>query len=239
MPNCVIGQPAGLGDIIFCQKIADMFIQNGYTVWWPVVEQYYDDVNKYMKKEGLIYCREQDDFPLKEYYYSSVMSPTRKADSNDVYLPLQHADKVYPKESILQAKYKLLRVSHSDWSDYFSFTRDREKENSLYEELGLSPEKQYCLVNRWFGTPPDSQMKKMDITEDYQIVEMRMIGGYSVFDWTKVIEGATVIYSVDTVINYIMEKMKIRARCELFSRYDPANWNHIDGLFSIAWNYND
>ena len=66
MPNCVIGQPAGLGDIIFCQKIADMFIQNGYTVWWPVVEQYYDDVNKYMKKEGLIYCRDQDDFPLKE-----------------------------------------------------------------------------------------------------------------------------------------------------------------------------
>ena len=79
----------------------------------------------------------------------------------------------------------------------------------------------------------------MDITEDHQIVEMRMIDGYSVFDWTKVIEGATVIYSVDTVINYIMEKMKIRARCELFSRYDPENWNHIDGLLSTAWNYND
>ena len=38
---CLIRQPAGLGDILFCQKIADK-IKNKYNikVLWPVIDGY-------------------------------------------------------------------------------------------------------------------------------------------------------------------------------------------------------
>ncbi len=40
MSKILIDQPAGLGDIIFCQKLADHVIDLGYEVIWPVSVEY-------------------------------------------------------------------------------------------------------------------------------------------------------------------------------------------------------
>ena len=37
MKPCLIKQPAGIGDIFFCQKIARYMIHHGYDVIWPVL----------------------------------------------------------------------------------------------------------------------------------------------------------------------------------------------------------
>ena len=39
---CLIRQPSGLGDIFFSQKIAQMWIDGGYKVVWPVEDHYYE-----------------------------------------------------------------------------------------------------------------------------------------------------------------------------------------------------
>ena len=36
MKKCLIKQPAGIGDILFCQKIVYKLLNDGYEVWWPV-----------------------------------------------------------------------------------------------------------------------------------------------------------------------------------------------------------
>ena len=37
MKPCLIKQPAGIGDIFFCQKIARYMMHHGYDVIWPVL----------------------------------------------------------------------------------------------------------------------------------------------------------------------------------------------------------
>ena len=70
---CLINQPAGLGDIMLCQKIADAVIAKGYQIYWPVIDQYLEDVKRYMQKDGITFCSENDDFPLKQYYSSGLI----------------------------------------------------------------------------------------------------------------------------------------------------------------------
>jgi len=241
MPNCLIKQPAGLGDIIFCQKIVDLCIQNGYDVWWPIIDEYYDDAKKYLNRGGINYCREADDFPLKEYYLSSFIQTQLDVVTKGIYIPLQHADLAFPQDSILKSKYKMVGLPYDEWASFVTLNRDKEKEATLYNNvLKLEPNEEYSLVNCWYGSLPTPLKKEIDVAEDHRVVEMQVIDGYSIFDWAGVIEKASAIYSVDTVINYIIEKINPKAeKYELYSRYSPANWSHIDGLFSTAWNYNE
>ena len=127
---CLIRQPAGLGDIILCQKIADVLISNGCEVHWPVIDQYLDSFRNYMQKDYLIFHGEGDSFPLKEYYYSQIATPTSHKDGS-LYLPLQYADRSFPGESVLRAKYKILKSDPSGWVNYFHISRNREKENEF------------------------------------------------------------------------------------------------------------
>ena len=38
MKPCIIKQPAGIGDIFFCQKLAKIMMAHDYSVIWPVRE---------------------------------------------------------------------------------------------------------------------------------------------------------------------------------------------------------
>ena len=67
---CLIRQPAGIGDIFFCQKISHIFNVLGYKVYWPVIEPYYEAIMRHMSSNNVIYCREGEEFPMKKYYHS-------------------------------------------------------------------------------------------------------------------------------------------------------------------------
>ena len=51
MRECVINQPAGLGDIIVCQKIAKHYYDQGYKIVWPIKDVYYDAVIKHLAND--------------------------------------------------------------------------------------------------------------------------------------------------------------------------------------------
>lgn len=241
MPNCLIKQPAGLGDIIFCQKIANIFMHNDYEIWWPVIDQYYDAVQEHMAHTGIRYCKQSDDFPLKECFYSSTKVPTRYTSTNDVYLPLQYADLKYPDESIMYSKYKLVGMDFSDWREHVSIKRNKEKEHYLYYDvLGLEDNFQYCLVNRFFGSPPDIlERGGIQTPKDIQAIEMHMLGFDTIFDWSYVIEQATEIHTVETVFCYLMEKLDLKARRKvIYSRNKPdRGFDYIKDIYSNDWEY--
>ena len=53
MKTCLIIQPAGLGDIFFCQKIATHYSKNlGFKVIWPVYEHFLY-IKDYIKNDGI------------------------------------------------------------------------------------------------------------------------------------------------------------------------------------------
>ena len=43
---CLVKQPAGLGDILFCKKLVKPFIEKGYEVIWPVTSLYFISYEK-------------------------------------------------------------------------------------------------------------------------------------------------------------------------------------------------
>mgnify|MGYP003627899402 CR=1 FL=1 len=239
--QCLIKQPAGLGDIILCQKIADTIIKRGYKIIWPVIDQYYDTLTKHMQKEGITYFKEKDDFPLKELYNSPYKVPVTVKETQDLYLPLQMADQSFPGESALKAKFKILALDHNGWQDNFVFNRDVNKEDVLYyKELELSDDEEYILVNNLYGSPPHTVKKDIPLYTTSKIIEIEMMDGYSMFDWSKVIECATEIYCVDTSLFYLIDMLDLKAgKLEAYSKFNPPHFMHTEGLFKASWNYNE
>jgi len=238
--NCLIRQPAGLGDIIFCQKIADFLLAHGYQIWWPVIDQYFFSINRHMPKRGINFCRQSDEFPMKELFFSNIANPVQEGETANIYLPLQHADLGYPGESVLKAKYKTMAIDYSNWQSHFKFVRNSSQEDVLfYDVLGLVDDRKYSFVNLWYGSPPESLKAESSINTEHQIIEMSMIDGFTIFDWCKVLEEASEIYCVDTGLFYIIDMLQLKAtKLEAYSKFNPSNYMHIDGLFQKPWNYN-
>ena len=63
---CLINQPAGLGDILLCQKIANHVIELGYKVIWPVVDQY-NYISEYIINPNIEFCSINSEFYGKEF----------------------------------------------------------------------------------------------------------------------------------------------------------------------------
>lgn len=237
--KCLINQPAGLGDIIFCQKIADYFINKGYEIIWPVIEEYCEIVNKHIPRKEINFCMESDDFPYKEYFNQNLIRPD-KINQNDIYLPIRYADRIFPSMPIMRTKFKIFNIDCGDWANYFFMKRDYEKENDLfYNILGLRDDEKFAVLNRNYGTKTTgSLIKQFQVKTKNKIIDMKFIDGYSIFDWCKTLEKSSEIYSVDTSLFYIVEKLNLDGvDLHAYSRNSPPSYYHIEGLFSAPWKY--
>ena len=242
MPSCLIRQPAGLGDIIFCHKIAHAISKEGFEVYWPIVDSYYESVLKYMNTDFINFCRESDNFPMKELYNSKMPGPIQNRDTGDIYVPLQYSDLNFSKnESVMKVKYKIVNIEHNGWQEFFSIHRDKQREEHLfYEHFNLKDDTKYAIVNRWFGTTMDGYRKDIDVPDGLKVIEMESLGFDNIFDWCKVFENATEIHTVETAICYILEKIELNATVKkIYSRNcADRGFDYINGIFSKTdWEY--
>ena len=233
MKICQINQPAGIGDIFFTQKIAAHYVDRYYKVIWPVRKDFLW-LNDYLISPGVLYTNPDAQIMVND----SVVQP-------DVVLELQTADQVYPDKKLMECKYELAGLDYTDWTYYFNFKRNTDKENSLfYDILNLTDTEEYAFVSKFVGTPPEGTNLAGDIKKDInvntklRVVELDYVVGYNVLDWCKVLENASEIYMVDTVFNYILEKLNLKATTKhLYSRYTPADFSHIEKLWKVNWKY--
>lgn len=180
--TCLIYQPLGLGDIIWVQKIVDVIISEGYTVYYPVGNQYYDMISQYIKKENLIWKRESEDFPLKQHYGQGKVFQT----SDELYLPLSFADRYLPECPTMISKYHFVSIPISDYRKHYELDRNYEREQKLIDTYGLNGD--YILQNRSFGT--DSQDRQFDLDTNLRVHTMNIDqdkeNGFHLFDWIGV-----------------------------------------------------
>lgn len=209
--NIVIKQPAGIGDIIFCQKIEN-YLRKDFNTFWPV-NNHISYISRYIKNPSL--GRE-----LPEKYKVLDLDSTHLLGG-----------------SVLTAKYRFMNLGWDDWRDFVIFERDYKKENELYDLL-VGEKKSYVLLNNFVGTPPNHKKYNIKIKTDKPIIELSILDGFTVFDWCKILENADEIYTIDTSINYIIEFLQLKAtKLECYSRFTPANFSHIQGLWKKNWNY--
>ena len=231
MPKCVIRQSAGLGDIMFCQKIGKTFIKRGYEVIWPVIPHYYNIINKYMPS-NIKYCSSEEDYPYKDLVSNNITQITNIGD--DIFIPLEKCTCGW---DFMRDKYKFVDINYTDWQDYFEFTRDLNREKTLEKFLELDRYPEYIFVNGQFATPPDTEIRLITPNTHKMIIEMTYLGFDNVFDWCGVIENADEIHTVDTVICYIIEKLVTKGDLNIYTRNNPQRGFKYQGAFLKPWVY--
>lgn len=227
---CLIRQPAGIGDIFFCQKIAKLYANNGYQVIWPVLNEF-SSIKDYIKHPNIFFVNENEDFPLKNLYQGGG-TDVIQIDGN-IYLPIQHFDRHYPNQSVMYSKYKKLNIDYSDWVNFFDFQRNITKEDELKKIMNVSGD--YNFVNRQYGSPPHSQ-NCIHMTDYENSIEMKYVEGYTIFDWIGIILGAKHIYTAETSLLYILKKLGL-TNVTVYSKHNPPNYFHVSELFPKEWNY--
>jgi len=213
----LIDQPAGIGDILFIQKIVKEFSSEGHEVYLPV-------------EESLAWMCD---------YLSTITVWDECKDVNfDVRLMLRSASWSFLGEKIMKSKYLLAQKSFTNYIDYVDITRNFEREESLYEKMIVS--KPYRLVCPWFGTPDKNgkSMLHMDIprSEEINNVVMDIQEGYTLFDWLKIIQNAEEIYTTDSSIMFLIEKYECEAK-KLVAYPRRSTPSEVDYLFKKDWEY--
>jgi hypothetical protein len=241
---CLINQPAGLGDILLCQKIAKHCVENNYRVIWPV-EPVYSYVSEYIKNKNVTFCSLADDFEYKNFYVNNFESSSIYEDENILYIPIRNADRVIRTRSMLYAKYEYVSMTPDNWLDSFDLIRNEDRENELIKKLGLNIFEDYIVVNKTFGTPPNTASNdSINPNTNYKTIEMKILGWERIFDWFKILCNAKEIHTVDTSLTLLLAKLNIK-NVSIYERvrgsnasYLKPNENYIHKkLFCNDWNY--
>ena len=230
---CLIRQSCGIGDIFFCQKIGYHYHNKGYRVIWPVIKEF-SYIRDYIS--NFEYPCVDNDFPFKDIYLSNINSISES--DNLLFIPL-HGHQLRCS-SVMHSKYNLAGLLYHDWNKYFNFIRNQKNENRLfYDILNLKDKEEYIFLNRTFASPPTSLTKNINLNTTKRIIELSMVDDITIFDWCKVLENAAEIHTVETSLNYLIEKLDNTTNLQMYSKWDPPNYSAIKGIFKKKWIYND
>ena len=241
---CLINQPAGLGDILLCQKIAKNYVDKGYRVLWPVDPVYFY-IGEYIKTDGVTFCSMEDEFEYKEFFIENFECTFISENENLLYVPIKNADRTIKTRSMLYAKYEFCKMDPSNWLDCFELNRNKERELALTKIVNSNNLSEYLLINRTYGTPPNTASNdSINPQTNISKIEMKVLGWERIFDWLDVLESAKEIHTVDTSLTLILAKLKaknvfIYERIRGFgANYGEPNPNYIHkNLFCKDWNY--
>ena len=241
MKTTLIRQPAGLGDIFFCQKIAKELVKSNYRVIWPVLPQF-SYLAKYFPARACIYYPTIDsEFDFKNYYIQqpSQSLPIEQYEAVTI-INLQTASWYYPFDNVgvMYPKYKAVGLSFENWKDYFTFYRDKEREQKLWDYYKLNEGEKYIFVNKNFASPPNIETNnRINIQSKSRVIEMEFIEGVNLFDWAKILENAEEIHTVETSICYLVEKLQTTNKLFLYPRNCVTDFAYCKQIYQKPWNY--
>lgn len=222
MNKVIINQPAGLGDIFFCQKIAETFIYNDYEVYWPV-KSTINWVGEYLTNSKKVNYIDEVDFVAPIGAISVTLDGAQNITGG----------------LIAPSKYQILDIDYNNWLEYFNFQRNEKKENELYYDvIGLKDNEEYTFINNYYGTPPGHKFYNVKENPNEKNINLEMIENFTIFDWIKVIENANKISIIDTSLNYIIEKIELKTNdLTCYCRLGQYTFNQISPLFKKNWQY--
>ena len=231
MKTCIIKQPAGLGDILFLQKAANKIKQQGYYVVWPVIPQFMW-LKDYIKEYEFVDLN--SNFLLKNHYYNDRLY-TQCGD--DIIISFQDADRSFPNESVMTAKYKAFSLDFSNWQDYICYKKNEKKEEQLYT---LFKNKTDLFINNTYGSPPNItecfHMKQI-VKDNVDAIKMQLIDDITVFEWFFIAQQCKHVHTTDSCLIYLLETLKQNQQLYMYSRFNPSNFMHVNCIMKKQWNF--
>lgn len=231
----VINQFFGLGDILFIEPIYRHYHNRGFKVVAPVNKDHL------WIAEYIPYVEFVD---VNTYPYDRE-SPIQKEDGK-MHVPLRFAHPLLRNYALhygddrahwMPDKYEYLGLPVELWRT-LSFKRNHEREQSLFDFLGLQGRK-YNFVNENFGG--SFERVTIQTKNDLEPVHLRKIEGFTMLDWGKVIENAENIFTAETSITYYIESLKTKAKEKhLYPRLPwLGNCEYMRLTLGDGWVYHD
>jgi hypothetical protein len=234
MKPVIIFQPGMVGDLFFIQKIAKTYAANDRRVIMPVLDKHkwvYDTLVMPANIEIPILDTQNFDFRDDVLFLIDKIAPGPIDAPNYTFLSLFFSWR-YAPEQTMDLKYQIAGVPMEDWADYVELRRDLEKEERLFRELGLDDGVPYALINETCS----SKTLPFPHRAPEKEVRLRFVEGYSLVDWSTVIERAARIASVDTSLVLLVEVLKIKGvPLHVVSRYEPPSFRELQNVLKLDW----
>lgn len=226
MKLAFIEQFFGLGDILWSQSIAHHFIDQGYSVLWPVEDKYF---------EG---CR--DAYPSISFFPQSLIQQEwfqikdKRLVGDIQVVPIRWSDSYMnvPYKNVMAAKYMMYDMPWQDWRKHGMWKRNPDKEIALINELGIDANIPFNLINKRFGSGIE-HTANIQVNNSFKNIEMREVPGFSLFDWAGVMFMAEEIHSVSTSILFMLELLPLEKPIHLYVRHGvETDLSFVDFLFT-------
>ncbi len=250
MKKGLINQYGGLGDIIFCYKIAHSLIERGLVdiVTWPVPPRYLC-LNYYLKNEKIIFCEDDNSKPQVVdgtgiAAQCEIFSRQEVIETEDyLYLPLTHHTKNGDNQFDMCEKYSFIGLDYNGRQSSINLRRNRNREEKLIDFLGIEPSEDLTLVNLNLGTPPDYCSRHPDIEIDAEnLLYIEYLDFDFVFDWIPYILKCKKFYTVETSFSHLADLLG-KESVTILPRFDPSTGNHSKSLdyckkyYNKKWNF--
>lgn len=223
--QAIILQYFGIGDIIYSQTIAHKIKDEGYKIIWPVEPDFL---------EGLRTAYPEFEWVDRTLYVNINYNLQEDCiHGGSRIIPLRWANEMLkvPFKDCMKAKYDLYKMPWENWADRATYLRDHAKEQALFDMLDLDENEPYTLCNSWYKSNSSGQVKIL-LSDGLKRVNMQRIEGFSLFDWSLVIERASNIHTVSTSIIYILELLQLQAKniCIYIRRPQESSHKNYDYL---------
>jgi hypothetical protein len=218
----VFNQFLSLGDILFLVPMYRALVREGNSVLWPIDSQYFD-IAKHFPDVNFV---RKDEYPKLPYDSRSVIGTEYGA-----MLPYRYASENMSRslKDCMRSKYELFGHDYRMWRE-LNWKRDKVSELALIKHLNL-PSK-FTLVNRTFGHEAKLFVTP-DLKYDIPVIEMTNISGYTLIDWTGVIELASEVHVANSSIMYLLELSDIKVPIHVYRRgiWGEAGYEYTEYLW--------
>jgi len=226
--KAIFNQFRGLGDILFTIPIARYLLSNGYTkVMYPTVfndlDRHFPDIEFISKDQLKIDYEKRSTYEYNGY----IVFPLRFTDSilGNMY------------KSCMLTKYRYFNLPLGLWKS-LTWIRDINRENDLYYNyLKLKDNDQYNLISNTYRTDFNGKIN-IKITYRLKNVNVVNINGFTLLDWSKMIENATNIHIVSSSILLLVEQLNLKAINKSIYIRRPEESDHSNYSYICTKKYN-
>ena len=205
-----ICQTRGLGDLVIALPIAKFYHDQGYEIYWPIVEEFISSMQPAAPWVKWIPVPVD---PQGRFFWDIPMERLRNLKVTETICLYQaltghtfHEEIYFQYTKFDQYKYIQAGVPFlNKWRLSECITRNKTREQDLYSRVVKNPN--YAVVHLE-GSDHRAQFDTTIIPQDWQIIEITAQTD-SIWDWLTVLEGAQSLIMVDSVYSNLVDQLNI------------------------------
>lgn len=238
----VVNQFFGLGDILFIEPIYRYLHKDlGLEVIAPVQDGYIwiQDHIDYVS------FKKQSEFKMDyERFDCGLLKVDNVIIDDTLYLPIRFSDQIFrdlkPHDSSavrywMTDKYRVINLDPGEWTK-IKFKRNIKKEEEL-KKIIVGDVKEYDFCNLFYQNTMNINIGiEKFIQTDVPLIKMRTVDGFSMVDWSLIIEGARKIHTVSTSLLYMIQSIYQEGKdYHIYTRLPERGYISIEEFLPGYW----